>query len=392
MNATNNPRRHDIDAIRVLAFAVLILYHIGMFYVADWDWHVKSRHSSEALQLPMLLVNQWRMHLIFLVSGIATSFLLAKQSVGRFAATRTRRLLVPLLFGMAVIVMPQAYYEALYRGAIEPGIGSFVVAYFTFQPWPAGAFAGSEIGITWNHLWYLPYLLFYTLILAALTRWIPGLIKSIRQRFQSQRGAVLFLAPAGLLMLYGWFLFPVFGGVNHTLVTDWYAHAMFFSFFAFGFCLAADAGIWAEIGRLRWPSLFLAIAAFSLMQLPDSVIPASLGLAAEALETPTIMLNRWFWILAVLGWSYRYLNRPWPWLAYANEAVYPWYILHQTLIVWIGYQLGWRALGPVSEPLVVIVFTLAACAVLHEYLIRRLAWLRPLFGLKPAPLSGPRGQ
>ena len=64
-------RRYDLDWLRVLAFGLLILYHTGMFYVADWGWHVKSVHQSEWLQLPMLLSNQWRMPLIFLVSGLA---------------------------------------------------------------------------------------------------------------------------------------------------------------------------------------------------------------------------------------------------------------------------------------------------------------------------------
>ena len=47
-------RRHDIDALRVCAFGLLILFHIGMFYV-PWDWHVKSGHVAGWLELPMML-------------------------------------------------------------------------------------------------------------------------------------------------------------------------------------------------------------------------------------------------------------------------------------------------------------------------------------------------
>ena len=57
-------RRHDIDALRIFAFALLILYHAGMLYVApvgDWGFHLKSTHLAEWLQYPMLFLNRWRM-------------------------------------------------------------------------------------------------------------------------------------------------------------------------------------------------------------------------------------------------------------------------------------------------------------------------------------------
>jgi glucan biosynthesis protein C len=83
----------------------------------------------------------------------------------------------------------------------------------------------------------------------------------------------------------------------------------------------------------------------------------------------------------VLGWSHRLLNRPWPWLTWANESVYPWYMLHQTLII-VG--VAWLAplqTGPWIEPLLLAAFTLGCCWGLTA-LIRRSHWLRPLFGLK----------
>src|SRR5690606_15506569 len=148
----NTNRRHDIDALRVLAFALLIIYHVGMFYVADWGWHIKSAHLSEWLQYPMLLVNRWRMPLLFLISGLAVNFLLRGMGAGELARSRVKRLLLPLAFGMAVIVPPQAYLQAVSNGAFDGNYLEFLRAYFTFQPWAQGAFDGSHIGITWNHL------------------------------------------------------------------------------------------------------------------------------------------------------------------------------------------------------------------------------------------------
>src|SRR5690625_7675547 len=105
-------RRHDIDALRVFAFGILILYHVGMFYVADWHWHVKSAYLSEALQWWMLLVNPWRMALIFLISGVAVHFMWRNVPASLVGLLRTRRLLVPLLFGVGVVVATQACRQA----------------------------------------------------------------------------------------------------------------------------------------------------------------------------------------------------------------------------------------------------------------------------------------
>lgn len=77
-----------------------------------------------------------------------------------------------------------------------------------------------------------------------------------------------------------------------------------------------------------------------------------------------------------------YLDRPFRWLPYCTEAVYPWYLLHQSLIVALLFWLKPLHLGPWWEPLLVLTGTVAGCLLLHEGLIRRVGWLRPLFGLR----------
>ncbi|MBD8528152.1 acyltransferase family protein [Pseudomarimonas arenosa] len=375
-------RRYDVDALRVLAFALLILYHVGMFYVADWGWHVKSAHLSETLQGPMLVLNQWRMPLIFMVSGLALSFVIERYQAGALAAKRTSRLLIPLLFGMLVIVPPQAYFQALANSATEPGYVDFLLRYFSFQPWPEDAFSGSEIGITWNHLWYLPYLWLYTLLLIPLSRLLRSDSPTVA-RLRALRGWKLVVLPTLPLLVYGLTLFPVFGGIKHDLLTDGYAHAMFFTFFLYGYLIGRDPGLWQALSSMRWWSLGLAILAFVVLRVVNEWLPEDRDLLQQVIGGWAVYLNRWLWLMAVLGWAHRLLNRPFSWLPYATEAVYPWYILHQTLIVVAGVYLSRLGLGPVWEPIAVILATMAGCALLHELLIRRISWLRPLFGLAP---------
>lgn len=378
-------RRHDIDALRVLAFGLLILYHVGMFYVAEWGWHVKSSHLSEPLQLPMMLLNQWRMPLIFLVSGIALSFVVDKYGRGELAGRRTTRLLIPLIFGMAVIVPPQAYYQALSNGLIEPGYGDFLWRYFTFQEWPDGAFDGSHIGITWNHLWYLPYLLAYTLALIALLPVLKGVGAGLLSRFQNLRGLALMSVPVLPLLVYGLTVFPIFGEVTHDFMTDGYAHAMYFTIFLYGFTIGRDADLWAEFSRLRWHALALAICSFAAFLIVDEFAPDEPTAVENLAQLLVIYFNRWIWLLLVLGWAHHWLNRPMAWLSYANRAVYPWYILHQTITVVAGYHLAKMGLGPVLEPVLLLGVTFVGCYVGYEFVIRRIRPLQPLFGVAAVP-------
>ena len=386
ISASERARRYDIDFLRVFAFMLLILYHVSMLYAEGEGWHVKSAYQTDALTIPRLLVNQWRMPLLFIISGLAISFVWHKYSAGRFAAKRTQRLIVPLLFGMAFIVAPQCYYEALGKGIIEPGFLRFMGQYLTFQDFPGEAWGGEEqIHWTWNHLWYLPYLLLYTLILIPFAKWLDGPGKGFRTWFQGLRGAWIIVVPLLPLMLYGNFVYPRFPYISHALIDDGYAHAMYFTFFLIGYLIGRDEGFWRELVRLRKLTLGLALAFYLLLLVQIEAMPDDASFGLEQLGLLGVYANRWLWLLAIFGWGHYLFNRPMKYLPYATEAVFSWYILHQTITVVVGYKLGELAVGPVLEPTVVLIATFGGCFLLHEYVIRRSALLRPLFGLRKKP-------
>lgn len=378
-----NERRYDIDALRVFAFSLLILYHVGMYYVLDWGWHVKSAYQAEGLQLPMLLVNQWRMSLLFIISGLAISFVWSRYSAGRFALKRSYRLLVPLVFGMAFIVSAQCYYEALNKGIIEPGYFRFMGQYLTFQDFPGEAWGGEEeIVWTWNHLWYLPYLWFYTMLLIPLAKLIDGPLRGFRRWFQSLRGIWIVIVPLVPLMIYGNFVFPRFPYISHALLDDWYAHAMYFTFFLIGYLIGRDKGFWSELVRIRKMTFLFAVTFFVLLLLRNEFMPDDAPFLLEQASALITYCNRWLWIVTIFGWGHYLLNRPMKYLPYATEAVFPWYILHQTLIVVAGVNFSKLSLGPVFEPILVLASTIGGCLLIHEFVIRRVKFLHPFFGLK----------
>ena len=370
MSPTTAPdaRRHDIDALRAMAFLFVILYHVGMYYVAGWHWHLKSPHAAEWLRWPMVAVNVWRMDLVFLISGLAFGFLARGRTTAALVGQRARRLLLPLAFGMAVVVPYQAYAQGMANGLVAPGFCTFMLRYWAGGPWPKGAFDGSDFPMTWNHLWYLAYLFAYTVLLALLRPVLDskaGL--RLRAGFTGLRGWRLLVLPALPLVLYTQLLAPRFPA-THALVGDWYLHALYFTVFLYGHWLGVDAGVWNALARLRRIALLAASACLIGYLVSRSGVLRALYL--------------WTAIAAILGFAHHHLNRPWPWLAWANESVYPWYILHQTLIIVAVVALAPLQLGPVLEPVLLVALTVLGCWALTDGLIRRVAWLRPLFGLK----------
>jgi glucans biosynthesis protein C len=369
-------RRHDVDVLRAAAFALLILYHVGMYYVAGWSWHLKSAYTAQWLQLPMRFVNIWRMDLIFLVSGIALGFLRRGSSPLELLAQRSLRLLLPLAFGMAVVIPVQPYLQGISNGRVEPGFGHFLLRYYGGGPWPRGAFDGWEHGLTWNHLWYLPYLWAYTAILALL---LPSLESRagrwLRERFTGLRGAALIVVPALPFLAWSWMLQPRFAP-THDLVHDWYLHAAYFTAFLYGHWIGTEERPWREAMRLRRPALAVALASFAFY-----VFFA--GPATREIAIVFRNLYLWSAIVATLGYAHAHLNRPFAWLPWATESVYPWYMLHQTLILVLAAALAPLALGPVLEPILIAGGTVLGCLAMTESLVRPWRWVRPLFGLKP---------
>lgn len=384
-------RRHDIDALRALAFGLLILYHLAMLYVTDWGWHLKSSYLSEALQMPMLMLNRWRLDLIFLISGISTGFLMQHRRVADFLRERTWRLMLPLVFGMLVVVPIQPYAQGVANGLVEPGFVQFLARYYTGYSWPKKAFDGWEYGFTWNHLWYLAYLWWYTLVLALL---LPLLNSKaglrLRQAFTSLRGLPLLLLPALPLFAYTVSLQARFPE-THDFVHDWYVHPMYFTIFLYGWCFSTCSALWVELAAVRKLALGLALAFgamyFALVRLYWGVDEVST--TAQWLIWAVRNVYVWGTLCAILGWGHALLNRPLRWLPWATQAVYPWYVLHQSLIVLLAYWLVPLKTGPITEPLLVGVGTVLGCWMLTSGVIQRVGWVRPLFGLKAKrqPLS-----
>jgi glucan biosynthesis protein C len=365
------PRRYDLDWLRVLAFGLLIFYHTGMIFVG-WKFHIMSQPSSSALELPMEFLNQWRMPLLFVISGVGVTLALGRRTAGQFAWERLQRLLLPLVFGMLVVVVPQVYYERLTQGATYTSLLDFYPHYFE-GTYPRGNF-------TWNHLWFIAYLLPFSLLGLPLFLQLrkpaaQAALARLSQGLQRPGRVLLFALPLIFLQLV---LRPYWPD-HRNLVSDWFNFAFYLTLFIYGYLLGPLAGFWQAAERQRYLFLALGLAAFSFYYWADDYYYELIG---GAIKRAVQGFNCWCWILVGFGFGRRYLNRSSPLLQRANEAVYPFYILHQTVLIVLGYYvLQWHATNG-AKFLLIALGTLGFTLLLYT-VIWRFSVLRVLFGLKP---------
>lgn len=372
-------RRHDLDWLRVIVFALLIFYHVGMFFV-PWEFHIKNNHIYDWLTYPMKFLNQWRLPILFVISGMGTYYALQKRSGRQFAFERIRRLFVPLAFGMLFIIPPQVYVERLVKNQITGH-------YFDF--WPLKAFTGiyPEGNLSWHHLWFLPYLLLFSLVLIPVFLYFRDRPQNhfnswLRRMVKSPWKIYLFIMP---LYLAEAFIEPFFA-VTHALIGDWFALLNYSILFLFGFLLiTVKDTFWMTVEKHRKLFLIAGVICFTIMLFIVKTYEDSVYRHFTVAFFK--VANLWSWILTLFGFASKYLNRKSEMLTYCNEAVYPFYILHQTIMILLAYNvmnLDW-SFGLKAS--IMIVGTFGFSWLFYAYLVRRWKYVRPLFGLKKKILT-----
>lgn len=372
------PRHLGLDWLRVGAFAILIFYHIGMVFV-PWGFHVRL-DTVPLVTLPMLASNPWRLLLLFVVSGYATRALATRHtSLLGFVKGRSIRLLIPLVFGIAVLVPPQSWIELVTQhGYDAPFLRFWLHDYFGFR-----LLAGVSLP-AWNHLWFVGYLWVYTIAIALLLaiggRWGARVQALYDRVFGGIGGLVL---PLGWLLAVNMWLF-VGQSETHGLIDDALAHALYLPAFLFGFAMAGSDRVLATFRRWWWPAAIVALAAYLLAADLEWRWP---GLArgphwAGLTFSATRAVQAWAAIVALIGVAERFWNHDHPWRRTLTEAVFPFYLIHQTIIVVVAYWLRGTALPLALDAVVLAAVTIAGCWAF--YLAgRAIPWARPLIGLRP---------
>lgn len=374
-------RRYDLDWLRVICIVILLYYHVGMIYV-PWGWHIKSEEKSEVMRWVMIWLHYWRMPLLFFISGAGTYFALRKRTYGGYARERVSRLFVPLVFGMFVIVPPQIYYERLFNGAKFADYADFYRTVFEFVPYPKGSFS-------WHHLWFVAYLFLFSLVSIPLFRWLKAGsgLKFMHwiERLVARKGGALWYAL--VLTLSQVILAPFYPDETHALFDDWAYFTFNLLLFWGGYVLVSRPTLWQVMTDQRHiygiATLISTLILYGLFIAVRFIYPAWDDVKwFDVVWDINAFCLTWFSVLASIAYGYHYLNRPHPILPKLNEGVYPFYILHQTIIVCIGYYLLKVNLGVWGGFFVISTLSLVLSAGLYWFVIKRVKILRLVFGLK----------
>jgi peptidoglycan/LPS O-acetylase OafA/YrhL len=371
-------RRYDIDWLRVLAVLVLFPFHTARIFDIWEPFYAKNEQTSVALSYFLAVVHVWHMPLFFLLAGASTWFALRFRSGKQYTGERIKRLLLPLIFGVLVIVAPQSYLGALTYGNFT---GSFFEYYPHFFQISLAGLDGYMGGFTPGHLWFILFL--FVLSLIALPFFLL-LNREFGQRLT--RGLAVFCTWPGMIFLLA---IPLY--VANRLV-DFYPDPLYFlAYFMLGFILISDGRFSEAIGRhktvalILGPVLWIFIAYFSVTGWPE-FMPQWFG---PFLNVYADGFAPWFFMVALLGYGQQFLNFTNRFLKYFAEASYPVYILHQTVIVVIGfYVVQWSA-GVSVKYVTILVASFVATVILYDLLVRRTNVTRFLFGMRPLKKKSP---
>lgn len=386
--AAPGQRHYGLDWLRIGAFLLLMLFHTAMAFVTG-NWLVKLA-EIEWLSFPMLFLTPWRLGVLFIVAGFASRALLVKlEEPGVFAWERTKRLLVPLLFAMALIIPPQSWVRlVLHHGYTHDYLYFLAHDLFRF---------GQLDGVTlpgWEHLWFVAYLWAFTMGLAfALARLAPA-VKLKATLWFEQLGTgwrLLWLPLAYLIPVRAAITFTV--SESHGLFDDWISYAIYLPLFLFGFGLAGSRTLWPAVARLWKPALALSLAGYAILVWVELGWPyAHPPHLVMALDRGAMATMLWGMALVMLRLGDTLLNRDHPWRARLSEAIFPCYIIHQTMIVVTAWWLLPAQLPPLLSFGIVLAAT-AAGSWLFYRLGREVRWLGPLVGLSIAkPKLGRRAK
>lgn len=370
-------RQYYIDWIRVSAFLVLIFFHCAMPFVR-FGWEIKNEQNAAFLDTLILWLHQWRLPLLFFISGVGVSLSLHRRSVASFFGERVVRLLIPLLFAMFFVIPLQVYYEWLQEGKIEGNYWHFYPTVWQLVPYPEGT-------LTWSHMWFVVYLFVFTIfLLPVFTVFKMPAVQRWKQRQDKfLRSPLIVLIPAVLFIIY-YYLYYIRWPEQGSLLDDWFVFNSSITFYLVGFLLG-DLQLFGKTCE-KYRRHFLAIVLVCITVLIWKYYgPVSLPKKQDTgLYTYGFFngLHIWTIILTIVGYSRRYLNFSNRLLEYMNPAVYPFYILHQTVIVAAGYYVTQWNLPIAAKLIILMALCFTVVTALYHIVIRRFWITRLLYGLK----------
>ncbi len=380
-------RRYDIDWLRIFGIAMLFPFHAARVfdvfepnYVKNAVWQSMDQAMgtpgfSWPLSLFIFFTAYWFMPLLFWLAGSSSWYALQKRDNGQYARERVARLLVPFLFGLVVIVPPQGYMARLMQG-YQGGYLNYLLGYFT----DFNDLSGYYGTFTPAHLWFILYLFVISLVLLPLMRAIRKRVVVANECGQPFWLAHWMARPAAFLTL------PLLLTITEALPDIGGKNPFYYAaLFLIGYLAACGNGMQAMLNRVRLPALVslpAVLVMLGLMQFqwgfgnhPDLSVPQA---AMAVTRNLALILT----MTVLLGYGNKFLNKSSKALPYLNRAAFPVYILHQSVMMVVAFFVVHWPLPIWGKFSLVIALSFAATLLLYELVVRRINFVRTLFGVK----------
>lgn len=365
-------RRKDIDWLRLFGILLLFPFHTArIFDTREANYIENAAKSLFGVQF-MDAIWPWFMPLLFLVAGVSTWYALRKRDGKRFLSERVMRLLVPLILGVILIVPIQGYVARLQEDTLHGGYLHYLFTQFFPDFSDISGYHGT---FTPAHLWFIMYLFVISVVL------LPIFLHVIKAR--EKKG----IGPIGRLFGKGWFLLLLFIPLTISEGLPGIAgkNPFFYGlYYAIGFFIASSEGCWKAVDKIRWPafaSLAVSIPAFYILR------GFAYGTGDWSWQSVTLGFVRNLYgmgaLLCMLAFAQRYLNRGGKVLDYLNQAAFPVYILHQSVMMVIAYFVVQWSIGISGKFIFIMISSLAASVALFE-ICRHVPPLRVILGIKKA--------
>lgn len=377
-------RKYFVDWLRVLAFFLLILFHCAMPFVA-FGWEIKNKEQSIGLTRLIWWLHQWRLPLLFFISGVGIHFSLLKRSVFAFAGERIVRLFIPLLFAIFFTIPVQVYFEWLQKGKIAGSYLTFYPQVWDMIPYPEGA-------LTWSHMWFVVYLfVFCILLLPVFSLFKIRLLQTIKSFLADKLSHPIAIPFLFLPLAFYYFTLFIKYPEQQSLLDDWFLFISSLTLLFYGYLLAGSEKFWSTCERFRYYYLISSILCIIIL-----FYRFWWNLAFPKQNDSTLYLygvlnsiHIWLLILAAIGFAKKHLNFSNRFLQFNNQAVYPFYILHQTIIVAVGFYIVQLNIPIFLKLFILIISTFIAVFVIYRLVIKPFIITRILYGLKPKEQRNP---
>jgi peptidoglycan/LPS O-acetylase OafA/YrhL len=375
-------RLYYLDWLRVLAIVGVFFFHAVHPFDA-FPWEIKNAEQSALVTLFIVFLAPWGMPLFFFLSGAGTWFALRRRTPRKYAVERFQRLLIPYIVGCLLFSPIQLYFQWMHQSQTGVFVGS-LWEFFLDRKVELGPHVFGWAGY---HLWFLGFLFAYSLIALPVFLWLrkdagQRAIDWLARLGQRRGGLLLFVVPLIVIQLI---LRPYFPDEH-----GWTDFVYTLTFFVYGYILYADERFTPAVRR-DWP-LMLAGGILSTLFF---WVGGATGVAMEWMDaagTPGFYLlwtvwsiNGWCWTLFMLYIGMRYLDFTNKWLVYGQEAILPFYLLHQPVIIVIAFSVVQWDAGIPLKLLVVVLGSLLVSLGLVEFVVKRVSVLRRLFGMKAKP-------